>query len=430
MFMRGYIHFQLLGILSEVLSGQPEGSKRDIEQADLKTYESTQTRMRYTPDIVLRGMLKESISHHLFPITVDGLLSRKNETISAILRSKRVRELYRNEIIRQAQKTADFLLFYEYLASKGLHPVVMKGIICRSLYPQPEHRSSVDEDLLIDPSEFDSIHKAILAYGLEPVSTEDEIRTAWEVSYESREKHLYIEIHKMPFAPDAKAYACLNNCFEGAKERSIAMEIYATSVRTMAPTDHIMYLVCHAYKHFLHGGVGIRQVCDLCMMAEKWDEGIDWETVRDKCEKVRIAKFAAGLFRIGERYLECQMPPVFKDIAVDPDPLLRDILSGGLYGVEDLDRAHSALMTLDAVAADRAGRKKRAVAGSVFLPLKSMSKKYPYLRKLPFLLPVAWVQRVVGYISEQKRTKSVDPSRTVQIGRRRIDLLREYDIIR
>ena len=398
MFMRGYIHFQLLGILSEVLSGQPEGSKRDIEQADLKTYESTQTRMRYTPDIVLRGMLKESISHHLFPITVDGLLSRKNETISAILRSKRVRELYRNEIIRQAQKTADFLLFYEYLASKGLHPVVMKGIICRSLYPQPEHRSSVDEDLLIDPSEFDSIHKAILAYGLEPVSTEDEIRTAWEVSYESREKHLYIEIHKMPFA--------------------------------MAPTDHIMYLVCHAYKHFLHGGVGIRQVCDLCMMAEKWDEGIDWETVRDKCEKVRIAKFAAGLFRIGERYLECQMPPVFKDIAVDPDPLLRDILSGGLYGVEDLDRAHSALMTLDAVAADRAGRKKRAVAGSVFLPLKSMSKKYPYLRKLPFLLPVAWVQRVVGYISEQKRTKSVDPSRTVQIGRRRIDLLREYDIIR
>ena len=87
-------------------------------------------------------------------------------------------------------------------------------------------------------------------------------------------------------------------------------------------------------------------------------------------------------------------------------------------------------MTLDAVAADRAGKKKRAVVRSVFLPLRSMSRKYPYLRKLPFLLPVAWVQRVIVYISEQKSSGAAGPSRTIQIGRKRIDLLREYDIIR
>ena len=105
-------------------------------------------------------------------------------------------------------------------------------------------------------------------------------------------------------------------------------------------------------------------------------------------------------------------------------------LVGGLYGVNDIKRAHSANMTLDAVAADRAGKKRRAVAKSVFLPLRSMSKKYPYLRKLPFLLPVAWVQRVIGYISEQKSSGAAGLSKTIRIGRKRIDLLREYDIIR
>ena len=212
--------------------------------------------------------------------------------------------------------------------------------------------------------------------------------------------------------------------------RTIDTFIYGVPVRTLAPTDHLLYLICHAYKHFLYGGVGIRQICDICIMAEKWNEGIDWEKVRNKCETIHILKYAAGLFRIGERYLECQMPDIFKDISVNPDPLLEDVLTGGLYGVSDINRAHSAIMTLNAVAADRAGKKKKGVVNSIFLPLRSMSSKYLYLRKFPFLLPIAWLQRVVGYISELRHQRHVDFSRTIQIGRKRIDLLREYDIIR
>ena len=203
MFMNEQIHYQLLRIVSDVLSGHSAGSAGRIEQD------------------ACRDLIKESINHHVFPLVVDGLMSQKNESVPSVLRSKKLWEVYQNEIVRQAQKTADFLLFYEYLSSKGLHPLVLKGIVCRSLYPYPEHRSSVDEDLLIDPSEFDIFHEVILAYGFDLVSAEDDIRTAGEVSYENRDKHLYIEIHKMPFAPDAKAYAYLNSCFAGQWEEAL-----------------------------------------------------------------------------------------------------------------------------------------------------------------------------------------------------------------
>ena len=57
----------------------------------------------------------------------------------------------RQLVMAQAQHTGDFLLLYRELQRRGLSPVVMKGIVCRSLYPFPEQRPSVDEDLLIEP---------------------------------------------------------------------------------------------------------------------------------------------------------------------------------------------------------------------------------------------------------------------------------------
>lgn len=373
-----------------------------------------------------REIIHMSAKHRVLPMIIQASWEAdtdKEKITQPFLRS--AKELTCN----QAQRTADFLILYTYLSNRGLHPVVLKGAVVRSMYPYPEQRSSVDEDLLIGSEEIDALHAELLDFGLSPEGDEDH-RISQETTYRDRQRGLYIEVHREMFSTDSGAYSECNSLFKGVLGRTINVYIYGVPVRTLAPTDHLMFLICHAYKHFLYGGVGIRQICDICIMAEKWYEIIDWEIIRNKSEEVHISKYAAGLFRIGERYLDSQMPDIFKDISVNPDPLLEDVLSGGLYGVSDINRAHSAIMTLDAVAADRAGKKMRAVTNSVFLPMRTMSKKYPYLRKLPFLLPVAWLQRVAGYISERKGLGLVDPSRTIQIGRKRIDLLRKYDIIR
>ena len=52
-------------------------------------------------------------------------------------------------ILQQVSRTALFLTDEKELEQLGVQPLVMKGIVCRSLYPKPDLRPSGDEDLLI-----------------------------------------------------------------------------------------------------------------------------------------------------------------------------------------------------------------------------------------------------------------------------------------
>ena len=138
-----------------------------------------------------------------------------------------LKETYRNRMqdratnitLSQAQFSARFLLLYQYLNRQGLYPIVMKGIICRNLYPHPEQRVSTDEDLLIPEEQYTQYHKALVEYGLTPVTADTELS---EVSYES--DGLYIELHKKPFPPESGAYGDLNRFFTGVEGRKIRSE--------------------------------------------------------------------------------------------------------------------------------------------------------------------------------------------------------------
>lgn len=103
-------------------------------------------------------------SHNILPLVADALRSDLPEPYANCTRQK---------ILHQASRSAELCLLLEHLYSRDLHPLVVKGMVCRSLYPEPEHRPSTDEDLLIDPAEFPRMHEALLEYGLNPIKPED-----------------------------------------------------------------------------------------------------------------------------------------------------------------------------------------------------------------------------------------------------------------
>ncbi len=50
----------------------------------------------------------------------------------------------------QARRTETFLSLYKSFLKKEIHPIVMKGLICRQLYGEfCDHRPSGDEDILV-----------------------------------------------------------------------------------------------------------------------------------------------------------------------------------------------------------------------------------------------------------------------------------------
>ena len=98
-------------------------------------------------------------------------------------------------------------------------------------------------------------------------------------------------------------------------------------------------------------------------------------------------------------------------------------MAGGVYGSATEDRVHSATVTLNAVAANRAGRRS-SIWRSVFPKSTNLEGVYPYLKTYPFLLPLAWLHRIGRYLS-----KKPSAGQSITIAKERIELMKLYEII-
>ncbi len=338
-----------------------------------------------------------------------------------------IRNQTRRDVMVQAQKTAQFLTLLPQLQSAGVHPLVVKGIVCRRLYPNPDQRLSSDEDLLICLAEFETACRELRRLGMVSGSENPQ---DYEVPFTQPGTAQLIEVHRSLFPPEQAVYGDLNRFFADIHSRAQEVD----GVLTMPPTDHLLYLILHAYKHFLHSGFGIRQVCDMVFFANAYGSQIDWQYVLDCCRQVRADKFAAALFRIGRKYLHFSLedacyPLQWQTIYVNEEPLLADILGSGIYGDADLSRKHSSNITLNAAGS---GKKQtgNGVLESVFPPAKALEGRYPYLKRAPVLLPVAWTSRLLRYRRETASTRDNAPSEAIRIGTQRVELMREYGIVK
>ena len=327
------------------------------------------------------------------------------------------------QVLHQTVRASAFASLYHKLRAAGLHPIVVKGQLCSRLYPLKDHRISADDDLLIPDGEFMACHEQLLTNGLTTGTPADELATADEVSYTKNGSPLYIELHRHLFDSSEDAHDELNHFFASLKP------VETDSFLTMPPHEHLLYLLLHAYKHFVRSGIGLRQFCDIGLWARAYHAEIDWQRLHDQCASVHAATFAAAAFRIARDYLGIDFDlPMPLDASIDAEPLLHDTLCGGVYGSNDLTRLHSSTVTLNAVKASRTGEKS-SVLRTVFPKREYLERRYPYLKKRPYLLPVAWVQRIAHYASEKQSGADNSASGSIKLGKERIELMKRYGIM-
>lgn len=341
-------------------------------------------------------------------------------------------------VFRQVQMTEEFKELYTGLRSMGLEPIVVKGVIVRALHPNPDHRPSGDEDFYIPEGTYDQYKAALAKCNMEVAEWDKEVEAVnHEVTFVHKNGILNIEIHKDLFDRKLAAFKGINELFQDTFEHSIMLEIDGVPVRTMNHSDHMLFLVLHAFKHFVGSGFGIRQVCDMVVYGNHYGREIGWDYLYDKCKSIHAEQFAAAIFDIGRKYLgfdweQSGYPLLWQKIQVDSEPLLNDLIDAGIFGGSDMSRKHSSNMTMSAVAAEKEGKKgSRSVIQTIFPSAQLLEGRFPYLQKHRFLLPLAWVQRLFGYIKEIKGDKTGNNAvESLKIGNERIDLIKKYGIIR
>ena len=323
------------------------------------------------------------------------------------------------QVALQAQRTETFLEVYKALAERGFSPLVVKGILCRQTYPEPDARISSDEDLYIPREQYPDFHRAMLQLGFS--AEEPDYQNAHEERF--FKENMMIEGHWELFPQEHSTLNALNVLNGDFWKRCTTQELEEISLRVLEPTDHMTFLLLHAFKHFINSGVGIRQLCDVAQWSKAHD--IDWHRVQETMRLARAESFASAVFDAGEKYFGMKAPQGWPQ--ADCAALLKDAFGGGVYGTTSMSRKHSGSMTLAAVEDAEQASRTKSLLRTIFPNRAVMERSFPWVKKNKALLPVAWTLRIWRYL--KSRGEGNFAAESLLIGTERLELLREYNII-
>lgn len=331
-------------------------------------------------------------------------------------------------IAQQLKKTESFLQLYREFLDNNLHPIVMKGIVCRQLYGKyGEHRPSGDEDILVKKDEFYKVKTVMEAHGYvceQPDVTKLQLDTLQEVSfYESRSRFL-IEVHTNIMGNENEMRTQMGECFRDVFEHMHVFEICDLPIATMSHTEHLLFLVLHAFKHFTLTGVGLRQMLDILLFQERYEEEIDWKYVEESLKKNHAIEYFGDLQFIGMQYLGFDLHVRFQ--TRDPESLLEDMIEVGVFGKKEEADVLAARINLSTN--ETKGRGIFILMRAGFPSISYMRNSAPYLDEKPWLLPFEWIKRWVRFVKRSKAYNGNLMLVGLQKSKKRKELLKKYGI--
>lgn len=360
--------------------------------------------------------------HKLLPLVFDKLYDTypyDKKDLDVV--KSRVRFL----LYRQVAKTDSTIKLYQNFNKIGIYPLIFKGIVCSSLYKKPDFRISSDEDILVRECDFDECVRVLENNGFLP---DDAVNDCCDHLTFRNGQQITVELHKKLFVRDDSFFKKHNELFENVFDNSICININSFDIRTFNYTENLLYLILHCLKHFIGRGVGIRQLCDIIIFADKYGDFVDFDKLYFDCKSVNAEYYAAAIFKIGKKYLGKEIHrfydnPNWRKIRTDEMPLLDDILSSGIYGKVTDSHALSGTFSFSMLK-----NGKNGIIKKIFCSSKDLNDRYAYAKKCPVLLPVAWVHKFFFLMTGKNRQKVDVVFKSMSIGKSRSKLFDLYNI--
>lgn len=334
----------------------------------------------------------------------------------------------------QAKRTCEFLELYKSFVNADIHPLVMKGIICRELYGKLcDHRPSGDEDILIRVCDYIKVKNVLIAEGYMPqmeVKSQKQLENIQEVGFFHPTKDLYIEVHLNAMGRENDAHSKMSDCFKDVFEDYREVDIAGVKIRTLSHQKHLLYLILHAFKHFIHGGFGIRQMLDILIYQEQYGQEVCYEQLESVLKTFRADRFWADLICIGNSHFGfCLSEP---QQANCPEQLLEDMMLCGTFG-NATEAMRAATRMIKFATGDYLQNKHMnqfvMFWRAIFPPKVYLLKNAPQLEERPWLLPIEWVKRWGRFIKKSYFHQGSLANEGIVISRRRKNLLNKYDLL-
>lgn len=280
----------------------------------------------------------------------------------------RLKKSFQAAVLRDAAQTQMLSVLREQLNAADIDFLLLKGAHLKALYPAPELRFMVDMDILVREEDQPRAKEILLANGF----TLD-FDNGKDIVF-LKKPFLTVELHRTLFQEEYRMYPYFLSVWERAA-------LVGNHEYKMTDNDLYVYTLAHLAEHYETAGSCFRPVMDLYLMEKKLCEKLNFDYIRAQFKALGISEFAENIRKLGL----CMFENAPKD---DTLLLMENYVTLG----PPVKNA--------AVAADeKLGTQSKAhrLFSAAFPSFKHMKTKYPILKKLPFLLPIFWIWRLLGY---------------------------------
>ena len=327
------------------------------------------------------GMDLEKLRHLAHIHSVDGVFAHMAMTYGLFPAERGAFRAECMAVIGGYAKRAAFAeILFEEMTRRGIDHLLMKGYVVKDYYPVPELRTYGDIDLLIRPADREKCHEMMLELGYR-------VKTDWEPVYSYLRPLEHYEFHTRLLETDISDTLDCGDYFRDPWGHAVG----EGHRYQFTPEFHFLYLMAHLAKHVRSSGAGARMYLDLAAFILHFGAAADWALIRQELEKSGLAVFANTALTFVERYFGVESPLELKHVGLDVLEALADLTAeGGVFGRFAVSGGDVTL---------RSGEEGASRMGTIWKRLfpaaKTIESRYTYLQKRPWLLPAAWVHRVV-----------------------------------
>lgn len=298
-------------------------------------------------------------------------------------------DLNRKLLARHINQEHELSVLSRRFSQAGIDFMPIKGAAFCRAFPHCEAREMSDLDILLRPESLPAAAQIMTEEGY----TQHEAAEHHEEWM--KQPYVIVELHRS-LMPERFSLGCY---FSDPWVRAKAGELphsFALSVE-----DEYIYMIAHAAKHYLHLGMGIRNVLDVWLYRSVFGDRMDTDYISGEITKIDLREFTDSVEVLADIW--------FGDASGEPTPevlaMAHYVCNSAAYGKEENRELNSVInyatrgggMTLSAA--------KRAYLFSlIYPPLYAMREKYPVLKKAPILLPVYWVARHFRLVFREPKT--------------------------
>lgn len=290
---------------------------------------------------------------------------------------------------------------------KNISMVIVKGTTLAEYYPIPQLRTMGDTDIVVHKEDRKTAADNLVELGFVNHSHRDD--KEWIFTYNSMEYELHdrlvynMEINKpyiIEYYNDFWKYVR-----EGVLDKSF----------------HLLFLLLHLRGHFMVLGVGFRQFMDIALMC-KHEKELNWIWIKDQLSKLNLLDFASMCFTFIHRWFDVSIPIEEKEIDDEfYDISTKTIYDNGVFGFDNENNIKNPLINAARQSNNWIIGMAKKTMEYVFPSYQMMKDQayYPYIDGRKYLLPVAWIHRLIRGIWSMRdvRRKMALPSKKEIVSR-------------